>query len=269
MQTTRKYQQDFILINYIHLSPDYVVLEFSHTDPLPYIHPGQFVQVEVESSLSSYLRVPISVYDVDYEENKLSLLVQIVGDGTRKLSQLKRGKKVNIIYPLGKGFTLPQVQDVKSPVSSVKHPLLIGGGCGMAPLLYLAKVLHEKGHEPYVLIGGRTKSQILEIEKFIKYAKVYICTEDGSLAEKGRVLDHPILTKSNFSCIYSCGPHPMMQAVARYAVERNIPCEVSLENTMACGFGACLCCVTPTQEGHKCVCVEGPVFNIDQLKDFI
>ena len=102
-------------------------------------------------------------------------------------------------------------------------------------------------------------------EEFEKHAKVYYTTEDGSYGEKGYPTQHSIL-QERFDHIFCCGPSPMMKAVAKYAYSNNIDCEVSLENMMACGIGACLCCVNDTQEGHKCVCTDGPVFNINDLK---
>ena len=107
--------------------------------------------------------------------------------------------------------------------------------------------------------------EIILKEEYEKYATVYYTTEDGSYGEKGYPTQHSILTEQ-FDHIFCCGPEPMMKAVARYAYSKHIDCEVSLENTMACGIGACLCCVNDTKEGHKCVCTDGPVFNINDLK---
>jgi dihydroorotate dehydrogenase electron transfer subunit len=127
--------------------------------------------------------------------------------------------------------------------------------------------LKESGAEINYLLGGRTSADIHLIEDFKKYGSVYFTTEDGSIGEKGRVTDHSIFYQiSEFSKIYTCGPDPMMKAIGKIAQKNQIPCEVSLENMMACGFGACLCCVTETKEGNKCVCTEGPVFNVDDLK---
>ena len=128
------------------------------------------------------------------------------------------------------------------------------------------KELKKKGHVVTFLLGARTAADLLRMEAFQAYGEVYVTTEDASMGEKGFVTQHSLLQHQNFDFIYTCGPTPMMQAVARYAKEKGIPCEASLENTMACGLGACLCCVTDTQHGHKCVCSDGPVFNINELK---
>lgn len=118
----------------------------------------------------------------------------------------------------------------------------------------------------YVPLGARSKEDVLQLEQFEQFGTVYVTTEDGSLGEKGYVTNHSILKDVHFDRIYTCGPKPMMVAVAKYAHANSIICEVSLENTMACGIGACLCCVEKTKdEHHVCVCTEGPVFNIENL----
>jgi dihydroorotate dehydrogenase electron transfer subunit len=185
--------------------------------------------------------------------------VQKVGDGTRKLAEYTVGETINVMYPLGNSFLepLPLVE---------KEILLVGGGVGVAPLLLLGAELQAKKFNPTFLLGARSANDLLELDIFARYGEVLTTTEDGSAGEKGYVTQHSVLQKMRFDKIYTCGPTPMMKAVARYAKEHNINCEVSLENTMACGIGACLCCVEDTQEGHKCVCTDGPVFNIKDLK---
>jgi dihydroorotate dehydrogenase electron transfer subunit len=144
--------------------------------------------------------------------------------------------------------------------------LLIGGGCGVAPLLFLGKYLKSRGYNPEVLLGFRNTDRIIEYEEYRKLGTVHLTTEDGSQGEKGYVTDHSILRNGRFDRVYCCGPQPMMRRVARYCSEKGITCEVSLENLMACGIGACLCCVTDTIRGHLCTCIDGPVFNASELK---
>ena len=218
--------------------------------------PGQFVEVRVDNSPTTFLRRPISINFVDYANNELWLLVATIGDGTRRLAKLHPNETLNCVFPLGNGFTIP---------SPTEECLLIGGGVGVAPLLYLAKEIKEMGGTPTMLLGARKKNDLVELDYFKKYGNVLITTEDGSEGEKGFVTNHSILKKKQFDKIYTCGPKPMMMAVARYASKAHIECEVSLENNMACGLGACLCCVEKTIEGNLCVCKEGPVFNINQL----
>ena len=148
---------------------------------------------------------------------------------------------------------------------ALRSSLLVGGGVGVAPLLYLGMKLKEMGVTPTFLLGSRTENELMQIDEFKKYGPVYITTENGAVGEKGYVTQHSVLANNKFSQVYTCGPKPMMMAVARWAKSANVPCEVSLENKMACGVGACLCCVEDTKEGNVCVCKEGPVFSIDKL----
>ena len=228
-------------------------------EPLKEIKAGQFVQVRVDDAQHTYLRRPISIHDVDYANRTITLLVQRVGEGTNKMSDIEIGDTLNIIYPLGNGFTIPVVTQQATSV------LMVGGGIGIAPLYYLGKMLKEKGIEPLFLLGGRSKSDLIMLEDFEKVGKVYITTNDGTLGEQGFVTQHSIWKEKKFDMIYTCGPKPMMMAVTKIARENDIECEVSLENLMACGLGACLCCVENTIEGNVCVCKEGPVMNINKL----
>lgn len=234
-----------------------VLLRLRSDKALPDIVPGQFVQVRVDGSPTTYLRRPISIHDVDFQQNEISLLVQQVGEGTRHLAALAEGELINMVLPLGNGFTLPQKDE---------KVLLVGGGIGIAPLYYFAKVLIQKGIRPMLLLGGKSASDLLRLDDYQQFGDTFVTTEDGSLGEKGFVTMHSIWQKQSFDKIYVCGPKPMMKAVAGIAKVKNVWCEVSLENLMACGLGACLCCVEDTVDGHVCVCKEGPVFNIRRLK---
>jgi dihydroorotate dehydrogenase electron transfer subunit len=169
------------------------------------------------------------------------------------------GETVNVLLPLGNGFSIP-------PLSVRSTLLLVGGGVGVAPLLYLGDTLKQIGFAPMFLLGARTREDVLQADAFRQRGVVHVTTEDGSLGEKGLVTDHSILRNEQFDHLYVCGPKPMMVAVARYARRAGVPCEVSLENTMACGIGACLCCVERTKTGHACVCTEGPVFLVNRLE---
>lgn len=252
-----KFNKLLIVKSVERLNEGNVLLKLTDTEPLPDILPGQFVQVKVNGSPKTFLRRPISVNFVDREANELWLLVQMKGEGTHTLGELKPGGSLEVLFPLGNGFT----QDV----TSGEKVLLVGGGVGVAPLLYYGKYIKEKGGEPVFLLGARRAQDLMEIECFKQFGEVFVTTEDGSLGEKGFVTNHSVLAKAHYSRISVCGPKPMMVAVARFASSFGISCEVSLENMMACGLGACLCCVEKTVRGNVCVCTEGPVFNINQL----
>ncbi|MCQ2295374.1 MAG: dihydroorotate dehydrogenase electron transfer subunit [Bacteroidales bacterium] len=252
-----KHITDFTIVGREQLGKQYFSLTLRHPQQLPEIAAGQFVEVEVRNNRDVMLRRPISIHDVDPQENTLTLLIQMVGKGTRQLAQLQVGDQLNLIYPLGRGFSV-----------SGSNPLLVGGGAGIAPLLHLAKCYKAKGIEPTILLGGRTRDLIPVREAFEPYGRLLISTEDGSLGEKGLVTQHSQFG-AHYDQICTCGPTPMMKAVGRYAVQHGISCQVSLENMMACGIGACLCCVTDTDDGHKCVCKEGPVFDVLKLKKWM
>ena len=251
----KKYCLDLTVKAVEHLNEKYVLLRLTDNISLPEMLPGQFVEIKVEGSPNTYLRRPISIHYVDRENNELWLLVATIGDGTKAMAALQPGEKMNVVLPLGNGFTI-----------AVGKTLLVGGGVGVAPLLYAGKAIKELGGEPVFLLGARASKDLLELEKFREVGRVFLTTEDGSEGERGFVTNHSIWYQESFDRIEVCGPKPMMVAVSRLARELSVPCEVSLENMMACGLGACLCCVEDTVDGHVCVCTEGPVFDIEKLK---
>lgn len=254
----KKYILDLIVKDNKILNDQYFLLILTSTTPLPDMNPGQFAELRVDNEPNAFLRRPVSINLLDKKNNEVWLLIQIVGKGTAKLSQLKTGDILNCILPLGNTFTIPQNNDARC--------LLIGGGVGTAPMLFLGSRLNEIGICCDFLLGAKTEALLVEKDDFLKYGDVFYTTDDGSVGEKGFVTDHSVLSSRKYDAIFTCGPTPMMKAVANMALRKDIFCEVSLENTMACGFGVCLCCVTDTTEGHLCVCTEGPVFNIKKLK---
>lgn len=254
----KKYILDLTVTENIQLHANYVLIKLTHSNAsLPEMRPGQFAEIRIDGSNTTFLRRPISINYVDRHTNEVWFLVQLVGDGTRQLATVKKGDIVNVVLPLGNGFSMPETPE--------KKVLLIGGGVGTAPMLYMGEALFNIGCKPTFLLGARSKTDLLQLKEFATFGEIYTTTEDGSMGEKGYVTQHSILTTQTFDMIYTCGPKPMMTAVAKYAQSNGIECEVSLENTMACGIGACLCCVEKTNEGHVCVCKEGPVFNIKKL----
>jgi dihydroorotate dehydrogenase electron transfer subunit len=228
----------------------------SNHELLPEIFPGQFVQILVDNSPRIFLRRPISVNFVNKEKNEVWLLIQAIGEGTGRICEAVTGDRMNLLFPLGSSFTIPGEKG---------NYLLVGGGVGTAPLLFLGKMLHDKGVSCDFLLGGRSEKDILQRRDFEKYGTLYCTTEDGSFGEKGFVTRHSLLENKRYDFIFTCGPKPMMVAVAKYAHRNGIACEVSLENLMACGFGACLCCIEKTIRGNVCACTEGPVFNLNEL----
>jgi dihydroorotate dehydrogenase electron transfer subunit len=239
------------------LNKDIFILELTGKEKLPDMLPGQFAEVKVEGSLETFLRRPFSVHDINYGQNTFKLLIQIAGKGTKVLSEMDKGDYLNLIYPLGNSFSLPEKE---------QKILLIGGGCGVAPLLFLGKYLKANGFNPDILLGFRNSERMIEYDEYLKIGRVFLTTEDGSQGEKGFVTDHTVLQSTGYERIYCCGPEAMMKEVGLFCKGKNIECEVSLEHLMGCGIGACLCCVVETVKGNLCTCTDGPVFNINDLK---
>lgn len=248
---------DFLVFENTRLNESFSLLKLRPTNntDIPSIFPGQFVQIKVPDSDKVFLRRPISVCNYIEENKELWLLIRRAGDGTNKLCDVLENQILNLILPLGNGFSLPKKNE---------KMILIGGGAGIAPLLYFGKFLVENGFAPSFLLGFRSSNDIMLLDEYKRYGNVYLSTEDGSAGEKGLITLNSIL-ESHFDTAYCCGPFPMMKAIREICKKRSIKCEVSLENKMACGIGVCLCCVEKTQSGNKCVCSEGPVFNINQL----
>jgi dihydroorotate dehydrogenase electron transfer subunit len=250
--------EDFIVLNHKWLNYKTFIIDLEAKGPIPDINPGNFAEIEITNSPKVFLRRPFSVYDVNPSANTLSFFVKVIGEGTRLLGEARKGDVLNLIYPLGNSFTVPVSGRV----------LVVAGGSGVAPFVLYGKQMKKYPTEATFLFGARTADEIVLTDHFASLGKVLVTTEDGSTGEKGLVTQHSIFQQDvlPFDFIVTCGPDPMMKAVAKIARERNITCEASLENTMACGFGACLCCIVPTVNGNKCVCTEGPVFNINDLK---
>ena len=253
----KKTVENLIIVENRRLTAQHFLLRLTSPHPLPTMHPGQFVEVLVVDSPSTFLRRPISINYFDSANNEIWLLVAAIGEGTRAIVRKQAGETLNCLFPLGNGFT--------TDIQSDSNVLLIGGGVGVAPIYFLGRRLVENGVKPTFLLGARTASDLLERSHFEDTGRVFVTTEDGSDGQRGFVTNHSILSEKSFDIIYTCGPSPMMKAVATYARNNNIRCEVSLENMMACGLGACLCCVEKTVEGNLCVCKDGPVFDTRML----
>ena len=234
--------------------------------------PGQFVEVKCSDGPEPLLRRPLGVHRIS--KIGIELLYEVVGRGTELLAQKKGGELLDIIGPLGNGFNM-------DPGPRSLAPVLVAGGNGVAPLLFLAERLVSKNKNVHVLIGGRSKSHVLCEKDFKKLgANVKIATEDGSKGHKGLVTDllNDFLRNTNDerrTTIYTCGPTEMLKTVAAIAREDNIPCQVSLEERMACGVGVCLGCpvkvkitgygLRVTGYEYKMVCKDGPVFSAEEI----
>jgi dihydroorotate dehydrogenase electron transfer subunit len=232
-------------------------------------YPGQFVNIKVSDSLDPLLRRPFGVHRV--KSSNIEILYEVVGCGTEILSQRKAGEYLDVIGPLGCGFNyrLP-ITPACRPGRDYRLPILVAGGMGVAPLIFLAEKIKAKG-KSLVLIGAKTKSKILCEREFRQLGcEVRVATDDGSKGFKGKVTEllKEVLRLAEGNkrfAIYACGPEPMFKEIAIISKRLDILTEVSLEAHMACGFGACLGCMVNTKNGYKRACKEGPVFNLDDI----
>ncbi|MDQ2085243.1 dihydroorotate dehydrogenase electron transfer subunit [Herbivorax sp. ANBcel31] len=219
-------------------------------------YPGQFVNIKCCDGINALLRRPISICNVDKEKKCIDIVFQVKGIGTEYLSKKTLGDKVDLIGPLGNPFTI---------LKEVKNVAVVGGGIGVFPLLYLLSEI--KAAKKSAFLGFRNKDFVVLKDEFEKNSdKLFISTDDGSEGSKG-LITVPLeeqLKSSKFDIIYTCGPTPMIKKVVDIAKENEIKCQVSLEQRMGCGIGACLVCAckTKSDDGWKYshVCKDGPVF---------
>lgn len=221
---------------------------------------GQFVHIGVEGHT---LRRPISICEIDKTKGTLRIVFEVRGAGTDKLSKLNAGDKINMIAPLGNGFT---VRDIPAD----KTVIVVGGGIGVPPMLQVAKSFSD--NRVKAVIGFRSKDRVILEDDFVRIgADISVCTDDGSYGEKGLVTFPLIeeLEKGNSAVIFACGPTPMLKALINTAKVYNVPCEVSLEQRMACGVGACVGCAVDINRGGRSfvlrVCKDGPVFKAEEV----
>lgn len=217
---------------------------------------GQFISVYSKDG-SKMLPRPISLCDINKEAGTLRLVYRVVGFGTAEFSKLEAGDLVDILGPLGNGF------DKKD-----KKAILIGGGIGIPPMLQLAK---ELSCEKSIVLGYR--DEIFLNEEFEPYGNVYLSSEDGMHGVKGNVIDAIVEYGIEGDIIYACGPAPMLRGIKAYAMEKGILCQISMEEKMACGVGACLACICQTKEidehsqvHNKRICKDGPVFYAEEVE---
>ena len=218
-------------------------------------HPGQFVSLRIGETLDPFLRRPFSIFD--FSDGVFDVIFQVVGKGTGLLSRYT-GTEIEILGPLGKGFTLLENRKV----------LLVGGGAGNAPLYYLSRKLKENGNAVTQVYGSRSKGFIYCKDRYCDSSdEVIFTTDDGSEGTKGFVTDavSALLAKNSYDMAYICGPKPMIKGVVPLVSGKGIQCEVSLENYFGCGTGICYGCTIRTKDGNRRVCSDGPVFDADLL----
>jgi len=223
--------------------------------------PGQFVHIKVDNSIDVLLRRPISIAEVNKEEQKMKIIFRKEGEGTKRLSQKKSGEVLDVLGPLGNGFS---IEDMKSGDKA----LIVGGGIGVPPLYELSKQLVQKGVKVTHILGFQTKSVVFYEDEFKKLGDTLIATVDGTYGDQGFVTDIIRKEKIQFETLYSCGPTPMLHAIETMFPDQNV--YISLEERMGCGIGACFACVCPLKEdetglSYKKVCTDGPVFRAGEV----
>ena len=252
----KTFKETGIVIRQEEISYEVYSMWIKTDDIAKYAKPGQFISVYCNDG-SRLLPRPISICEIDQEDNAIRIVYRVFGQGTREFSTLRTGRQLELLGPLGNGFPLKS-----------KKAILIGGGIGIPPMLELAKQLKC---EKEIVLGFKEET-FLE-DEFRDYGKVSIATEDGSYGIEGNVLDAIRENQISGKIIYACGPTPMLRAIKSYAVENKIEAWLSLEEKMACGIGACLACVCNSKEKdshthvyNKRVCKEGPVFLAEEVE---
>ena len=251
------------LVKKENLKPDIYKFSVKAEEIVKIAKPGQFLNIRVNNEVEPLLRRPISIYNLDKENGILEFIFQVKGRGTKILAQRTIGEKIDILGPLGYG---------SFKFNEYKNIAIIGGGIGVFPLYELAKQAKENGKNVNTYLGFRNKDLVTLEDKFEEVSdNLIITTDDGSYKEKGFAIDW-LKKDKNIDCIFACGPLPMLRAVREYTIENDIPCQISLEERMACGLGVCLGCAIKTAKSPKeapeywHVCKAGPVFEAKDVE---
>ncbi len=207
---------------------------------------GQFINIKLKEK---YLRRPISVYD--YDESSVTIIYKVVGEGTAIMSKLTVGDTLDVMTGLGNGYDLSKSGD---------KPLLIGGGVGVPPMYNLCKKLVSEGKKPTVILGFNTADEVFCYDEFAKLCDTFVTTVDGSRGIKGFVTD--AMSDMDYTYYYTCGPEPMLKAIYNTAKTSG---QLSFEERMGCGFGACMGCSCKTKYGNKRICKDGPVLESEEV----
>lgn len=238
----------------------YFLMEIKAPSVARQAKPGQFLTIRCGEATSPLLRRPFGFHRIN--NSGFQILYEVVGKGTAILSGMKPGQEIDILGPLGNGFTIPD---------KPKDVVIVAGGIGVAPIVALAEALVRKRHKRiYVIIGAKDKNSLLCEKDFKKLGiETLVATDDGSCGRKcfaTQVLEDLFAAKNIFSpVIFACGPEAMLERVAAIARKRKLESYASLEENIACGVGACLGCAIETKSGYRLVCNDGPVFKLDEV----
>ncbi len=248
------------------LKPDIYKFSVKAPNIVKTAKPGNFIEIRVTEQTEPFLRRPISIYNLDKENGILEFIFQVKGKGTEILAKREVGKQVDIVGPIGYGTF---------KYEDYKNIAIIGGGIGVFPLYELAKCAKQENKNVSTYLGFRNKDFVVLEEEFKDVSDVFVLTtDDGSYARKGFAINYleEDIESSKVDAIYACGPLPMLKAVQKLALEKDIPCQISLEEKMACGLGVCLGCAVKTAKSpedkpeYVHVCKAGPVFNAKDVE---
>lgn len=218
--------------------------------------PGNFIMLRVDDTDSPLLNRPLGIAGTDEQADIVTVYYRVVGKGTEILSNVQMNEELFVVGPLGNGFDM-----------TAQKPLLVGGGIGLAPLLFVAQKFKV---DTDIIIGARNKVETFWVDLFASYCKnIYLTTDDGSCGTKGNcaTILPDINKKTAYDVVMACGPEPMLSAVSKIVSQDNVVCQLSLEKHMACGFGACLTCTCESVDGDFLqVCKHGPVFDAKDVK---
>ncbi|AIU81684.1 MULTISPECIES: dihydroorotate dehydrogenase electron transfer subunit [Bacillus] len=221
--------------------------------------PGQFLHLKVSDAVTPLLRRPLSIADVNFAANEVSVIYRADGEGTRLLSEKKEGGRIDVLGPLGNGFPVRRIEPGKTA-------LLVGGGVGVPPLKELSKRLTEKGVNVIHVLGFQSAKDVFYEQECRAYGDTYVATADGTYGEKGFVTDVIREKQLEFDVLLSCGPTPMLKALKQQYSHKEV--YLSMEERMGCGIGACFACVCRTGESDTSyvkVCLDGPVFKAEEV----
>lgn len=243
------------------LAPDYYLLTLASPEIARHATPGQFAQLRVApaGTLDPLLARPISIYRVDRAAGAVDFIFKVVGRGTAQLAAIAPGAAITVLGPIGNGFSVP---------ATVTAVALVAGGVGMPPLYFLASELRDRSCDVTLFYGGRTADDLLELPDWEALGVTVVpATDDGSQGYRGLVTAplQEAIGRQRFDYLAACGPRPMLRAVQQLALAAGIPGQLSLEARMACGVGACLGCICATVTGNQRVCVDGPVFTLEEV----
>ena len=258
------YDTHTIILSNKKVAEDHYLLRCECSEIAQHAQPGQFIHVLILSGTGLLLRRPFTIYTVD--DREITMLYQIIGEGTQRLSEMQKGASLHVMGPLGNTFDFANKPD---------PAILVGGGAGIASLILLAVALRAQGIETISLVGAQHHRRLLSVDDLEAIGvSVHIATDDGSVGHHGFVTDilTDMLRKNDLQrpTIYACGPHGMLAAVSKITTEFEVPTQVAMENRMGCALGVCLGCVCPVRIDanrieYQRVCTEGPVFNATDI----